>query len=112
MPKQGAERTEPPAITDGHPAIAMPCIIEGDPKRFGWQLFVGFRHSVRIVPGHPVLGIFPNKTVVFLKGGEILESIDFSQAAGVDQAHEQIADESASFGLEEQRIFPMEDGPF
>ena len=68
---------------------------------------VGFSKSFRVIPGHPILGIFSDKTVVFLKGSEVLERIGFNQAASVDQAHEQIADESSALRFKEQRIFSM-----
>ena len=59
-----------------------------------------------------MLGIFADKTVMFHKGSEVLEGIGFDQAAGMDQTHEQIADESSAFSFKEQRIFSVENGPF
>jgi hypothetical protein len=49
---------------------------------------------------------------MFLKSCEVIERIGIDKAAGMDQAHEQIADESSAFSFKEQRIFSMEDGPF
>ena len=44
-----------------------------------------------------------------MKCGEVIKGVDFGKAAGVDQAHEKIADICAALALIEQRIFPMED---
>jgi hypothetical protein len=49
---------------------------------------------------------------VLLKSRKVLKRIGFDKTAGVDQAHEQIADERPAFGFEEQRIFSMDNGPF
>ena len=49
---------------------------------------------------------------MFHKGSEVLERIGFDKATGMDQAHEQIGDESSAFSFKEQRIFSMQDGPF
>ena len=81
-------------------------------QRFVRQLSVGLEESFRVIPGHPVLGAFSNSRAMFLKCCEVIERIDFRKTTGVDQAHEQIADVCSTFGLEEQRIFPMQDGPF
>ena len=47
-----------------------------------------------------------------MEGHQVVEGIDIPQVAGVDQAHEHIADERAVFGFVEQTIFSMEDGLF
>jgi len=73
---------------------------------------VGFSKSFRVIPGHPILGIFSDQSVMLYQRRQIIERIDFGKAAGVDQAHEQITDESAMFGFEEQTVFPMKYGPF
>ena len=109
---QEAKRTGPPTTADGYPANAMVGRAERGSKRLGRQLFVGLRQSSPIVPGHPILGIFPDKRAVFLNGSEVIERIGFDKAAGMDQTHEQIANESSAFSFKEQRIFSMEDGPF
>ena len=49
---------------------------------------------------------------MLLEGHQVVEGIDIPQVAGVDQAHEHIADEGAVFGLVEERVFPVEDGLF
>lgn len=56
--------------------------------------------------------ILPDQIAMLLKSRQIIERIGFDKAACVDQAHEQIADESPTFGFEEQGIFPMKNGPF
>ena len=54
-----------------------------------------------IVPGHVVLGLLEQPGFVFLKDGEVIEGIDPVELAGMDQAHEEIPDVGAMFGLEE-----------
>jgi len=49
---------------------------------------------------------------MFLQGGDVLDRVDSDQAAGVDQAHEQVADPGAVQGLVEQGIFAVQDGLF
>jgi len=55
---------------------------ENESNRFSRQLILGFRQSSPIVPGHPILGIFPDKRAVFLKGNEVIEWIGFDKAIG------------------------------
>ena len=85
---------------------------ENDSDRFSGQLIVGCKQSFCVIPRHPMLGIFSDTRMVFLKCCQIIERIDFSKAAGMDQTHEQIADECSAFSFKEQRIFSMENGPF
>ena len=40
-----------------------------------------------------------------------MERIDAVESASVNETHEQITDVSPMFGLEEERILAMEDGP-
>ena len=68
---------------------------------------VGFSKSFRVIPGHPILGVFSDQSVVFLKCCQVIERIDFIKAAGMNQAHEHIADESSALRFKEQRIFSM-----
>lgn len=49
---------------------------------------------------------------MFLEGHQVIEGIDAPQVAGVDQAHEHIANERAMLGFVEQTIFSMEDSLF
>ncbi len=69
-----------------------------------------------IIPGHPVPGIFENLGRMFLKGRQVIEGIDMLQIAGVDQAHEHVADEGAVLGLIKVSIFAIQNslfqGPF
>ena len=57
------------------------------------------RDAVLVIPGHPVAGVFESLGRVFLEGRQVIERIDISQVAGVDQAHEHITDEGAMLGL-------------
>jgi hypothetical protein len=50
--------------------------------------------------------------MIFLEGNQIFEGVDASQVAGVDQAHEDIADQGAELRLEKQRVFPVQACPF
>lgn len=47
---------------------------------------------------------------MLLEGDQVVEGIDAPQIAGVDQAHEHIADEGAMLGPVEERVFSVEDG--
>jgi hypothetical protein len=47
---------------------------------------------------------------VGLEGGEVVEGIRPTPLAGVDEAHEEVARVGATFGLEEERILPVQDG--
>ncbi len=47
---------------------------------------------------------------MLLQFGQVVEGIDAVQFAGVDQAHEQVADAGAVLGLVEVGIFAMKDG--
>ena len=58
-----------------------------------------------VVPRQPFSRSLHHLGGVFLQGRYILDWIDPGQAAGVDQAHEQITGPSAVFGLVEQGIF-------
>ena len=52
-----------------------------------------------IIPWHPILRVSPNLRSIFLKCREVIKGVDFSKAAGVDQAHKKITDICAVFGL-------------
>ena len=41
-----------------------------------------------------------------------MEGVDAVERASVNETHEQITDVGSVFGLEEERIFAMKDGPF
>ena len=73
---------------------------------------VGFSKSLRVIPGHPILGIFSDQSVMLYQCCQIIEWIDFGKAAGMDQAHEQITDVSPMFGFIKQRVFAMKDRLF
>jgi len=60
-----------------------------------------------VIPGHPVTGVFEDRGGMFLEGHQVFERIDIPQVAGVNQAHEHIADEGAMFGLEEKGVFSV-----
>jgi hypothetical protein len=53
---------------------------------------------------------------VFLEGRQVIEGIDMPQVAGMDQAHEHIADKGAMLSLIKEGIFAIENcffqGPF
>jgi hypothetical protein len=49
---------------------------------------------------------------MLLQGFEIFKGIDVAKIAGMDQAHEHIADVGPMLGLEKQRIFPVQDRLF
>ena len=49
---------------------------------------------------------------MFLQFGEIVKGIGLIQLAGVDQAHEQVADPGSVFGLVEVGVFAVQNGLF
>jgi len=49
---------------------------------------------------------------MFLERHQVVEGIDASQVAGVNQAHEHITDEGAKIGFVEKGIFSMKDSLF
>ena len=49
---------------------------------------------------------------MFLQFGEVVEGISLVQFAGVDQAHEQVADPGAVFGFVKVSVFAVQDGLF
>ena len=65
---------------------------------------------LRVVPGHPLRGFAGEPIGVPMQDGEIHERIDVGKLTRVDQAHEQIADASATLGFIEQRISAMQNG--
>ena len=46
---------------------------------------------------------------VLLKGHEVIKRIDLRQAAGMDEAHKEIAYVGAVLGAEEETVFSMTD---
>lgn len=65
-----------------------------------------------IIPWHVVLGLLEQPGFVLLKHGQIEERIDLVKLAGVNEAHKEIPDVGAMFGLEEVGILSMEDSFF
>ena len=57
--------------------------------------------TVLIIPGQPVPWVFEDLGSVFLQGCQVIERVDLRKVAGVDQAHEHIADEGAVLGFVE-----------
>src|SRR5262249_36953653 len=47
---------------------------------------------VAVVPRHPTLGARRKRVGVLLQFGQVVERVGLVQLAGIDQAHEQIAD--------------------
>ena len=52
-----------------------------------------------VVPGHPVFGI-DYLVGVLREGDEVFEGVLVLDLAGVDDAHEEVADVGAVFGIE------------
>jgi hypothetical protein len=73
-----------------------------------WAWRAGRRLAV--VPGHPLRGTALQLLGVPLQLGQIVERIDAVQFAGVDQAHEQIADRGAVQRLVEECVLAVQDG--
>ncbi len=65
-----------------------------------------------IVPRHPVRGIGRQFRGVLLQFGEVMEGVGAAQFAGVDQAHEKIADLGAIERAVKQSILAMEHRAF
>ena len=65
-----------------------------------------------IVPGHPRRWIGRQFAGVPLQLSQVVEGIGFGEFAGVDRAHEQIADLGAVQRAIEQSIFAMQDRAF
>ena len=61
-----------------------------------------------VIPGHPGLRLRRQLSGVPLQGREVIEWIDPAQLAGVDQAHEHVADMSPAGSLVEQGVLAME----
>jgi len=66
----------------------------------GRQALAGFERA-EVVPRHPVGGGGGQLARVLLQFGEVVERIGAVELAGVDEAHEQVADAGAVFGLVE-----------
>src|SRR5512135_3195740 len=71
---------------------------------------------VAVVPRHPELGADRKRVGVPLQLGQVVERVGLVQLAGVDQAHEKIANAGPVPGLVEQRVLAVQDrllqGPF
>jgi len=65
---------------------------------------------IAIVPGHPLRWVSLQLLRVPLQPGEVVEGIGSVQLAGVNQAHEQIADPGAVQRLVEERVFAVQNG--
>ena len=63
------------------------------------------RQSLAIVPGHPFRWTGGQFLGVALQLDQVVEGVGATQLAGVDQAHEQIADLRAVQGAIEECIF-------
>ena len=59
-------------------------------------------------PRQPVGGVLEDLGRMLLQGGQVFKGVYFLQVAGVNQAHEQVADISPVLGFVEQRVFPMQ----
>ena len=69
------------------------------------------RRCLLIIPWEPAVGIFEQLRRIFLKSRQVMERVNVVESASVNEAHEQVPDVSAVFGLEEQGVLPMEDRP-
>ena len=65
-----------------------------------------------VIPGEPLLRGRGDLLGVLGDGSKILECVDAIESAGMNETHEYIADQSASLGLEEQRVFAVADRGF
>jgi len=63
--------------------------------------------SLAIVPGHPFRGAGGQFPGVALQLDQVVEGVGSAQLAGVDQAHEQIADLGPVQSAVEEGIFSM-----
>jgi hypothetical protein len=63
-----------------------------------------------VIPRQPSGRVFGRLGSVSLEGHQVVERIDPIQLAGVDEAHENVADVRSVERLEAQGIFPMKDG--
>src|SRR5262245_12237924 len=68
------------------------------------------RHHFAVVPRHPELGAGRELVSVSLQLGQVVERVGPVQLAGVDQAHEQVANAGAVAGLVEQGVLAVQDG--
>jgi hypothetical protein len=62
---------------------------------------------VAIIPRHPLLRTAGHQLAVFLQRGQV-EGIGIAELAGVDEAHEQVANVGAVLGLIEERVLVVE----
>ena len=77
------------------------------PSSRGWSV----RQRVAIVPGHPAGRIRRQFGCVPLQLDQVLERVGIAQLAGMDQAHEQIADRGPIQRAIEQRVLTVENRP-
>jgi len=75
--------------------------------KLGW-----IRGCLLVIPREPALGILEQLRGVSLKSRQVMERVDAVENASVNETHKQITDVGPMFGLEEERIFAMKDGPF
>lgn len=68
--------------------------------------------SFEVIPREPPLGMSSNLAGIFLECDEVVEGIGPGELAGVNEAHEHVADVSAMLGAKVEAVFPVEDGPF
>src|SRR5262249_31451460 len=65
------------------------------------------RQSLAVIPGHPQLGTGRDPVGVPLQLRQVVERVGLIHLAGVDQAHEQVADARPVLGLVEQGILAV-----
>src|SRR3954470_5869849 len=68
------------------------------------------RHHFAVVPRHPEPGAGRKLVSVSPQLGQVVERVGTVQLAGVDQAHEQVADGGAVPRLVEQGVLAVQDG--
>jgi len=62
-----------------------------------------------VVPGHPLLRGLGRVLVIPQQLGQVVQGIGVTQEAGVNQAHEQVADEGPSAALVKERVLAVAD---
>ena len=67
------------------------------------------RQRLAVIPGHPFRRLLFQLLGVLLQLREVVERIGFVQFAGMDQAHEQIADTGAVERLVEECVLAVQD---
>src|SRR5207249_10248464 len=65
------------------------------------------RERVSIVPGQPICRASEQLSAMFLQLGQVVESVNAAELAGIDETHEQIAHAGAVLGLIEHSVLSM-----